>query len=159
MKRYRALSLPELAATKRAPSGRQCPNIELGRERQLAGLICAECGERPIGKRRGRYGRPPVTCHNSECRRSHALARASATHITGRYLRRLRAGESHPCTICGERTTNKRPTCGRGRCVKQQAVNQNRATSLRAWRREQAERKARQRFPRTGKRSRRGLED
>ena len=58
MKRYRARppSLNELAASKRAKSGRQCPDIELGRERQLAGLTCTECGERPVGKRRGRYG-------------------------------------------------------------------------------------------------------
>ena len=65
LKRYGStLSLRELASGKRAPSGRQGSDIELGRERQLAGLICLECGIRRIPKTPKRGGMPRVTCRN-----------------------------------------------------------------------------------------------
>ena len=115
--RARPPSLNDLAATKRAPSGWQGSNIELGRERQLAGLICTECGLRRIPKTPKRGGMPRVTCKNPECRRSHALAQRNRNYKTDQYRRRLRAGELHYCSVCRMVTDLKRRTCGDPPCV------------------------------------------
>ena len=132
MKLYRAVSLTELAATKRAPSGRQCPDIELGRERQLAGLICAECGIRRIPKTPKRGGMPRVTCRNAECKRSHALGqRKHRNYKTNQYRRRLRAGLLHYCTVCRTPTDLKRPTCGAPACVREHLRRAQRIRNLR----------------------------
>ena len=119
MKRYRAVSLIELAATKRAPSGWQGSDIELGRERQLAGVICPECGIRRIPLTPKRGGMPRVTCRNPDCKRSHALAQRNRNYKTNQYLRRLRAGLLHFCSVCHVPTDLKRRTCGEPDCVRE----------------------------------------
>ena len=143
MKRYGStLSLPELAASKRAKSGRQCPDIELGRERQLAGLICPECGKRRIPKTPKRGGMPRVTCRNPACKRSHALAQRNRNYKTNQYRRRLWAGECHYCSVCRMVTELKRRTCGAPECVREHTRRMQRIRNQRFWAKQKARKRA-----------------